>query len=98
MGNGTDWMNVENTGARVLFNGNIGTGLNEAIGRLVVTADTIEFRSTVLSTDAGGFDGDQIYNGNVVLNSAGRSAEMSHFPSRSWRPRCPACLSALSRR
>lgn len=78
-GNGTDWMNV--TGGYILFNGDIGTGTDQAIGRLIVTGTTIEFRSTVLSTDAGPFDGDQIYNGPVLLNSPGREHRFAYIGS-----------------
>lgn len=83
VGNGTDSLIVTTDGGLVRFQQNVGTGANEALGRLVVNSSNIRIDGDILTTDAGGFDGDQIYNGNTVFGngSGARTSRLAYIGS-----------------
>lgn len=59
---------INNGSIRFQAIGNDGT---DALGNLVATATTIILTDDILTSDNGGFDGDQLYNGGVLIDDAG---------------------------
>lgn len=82
VGNGTDSLIATTNDGLVRFQQNVGTGANEALGRLVVNSN-VRIDGDILTTDAGGFDGDMIFNGNTVFGngSAGRTSRLAYIGS-----------------